>query len=79
MHYPNVFNTGVVIMLNLKELVKIREETIVKLLMIVGLLWNKEMYEGEIKGQLGLKSYPLISKYLSILKKTGIIRVTRID
>lgn len=63
-------------MINLKELEKTNKKKIAKLAMIVGQLWNREMYVYEIKRKLGL-SYPLTSKYLSDLKKAGIIRIER--
>jgi|GEM_PF-7009769 len=66
-------------MINLKELEKIKKEKkIDKLSMIVGQLWNREMYVGEIKRKLGL-SYPLTSTYLLLLKKARIIRFERTE
>jgi DNA-binding transcriptional ArsR family regulator len=64
-------------MINVTALEKIRSrEKIVELSMILGQLWNREMYVGEIKRRLGL-SYPLTSRYLALLKKARIIRIER--
>ncbi|MCJ7424599.1 hypothetical protein MUP01_10085 [Candidatus Bathyarchaeota archaeon] len=66
-------------MLNLKELAKIKKkEKIAKLSMVVGHLWNRELYVSEIARRLG-SSNVLTSKYLSLLKKANIIRIERIE
>jgi predicted transcriptional regulator len=59
----------------LNKLEGIRRDKIVCLSTIVTKLWNKEMYVGEIKEELGT-SYQVTSKYLSLLKEAHIVKFT---